>query len=92
MLSRLHLNFWRKSRAVQILAMFRFCVALLLCVGMAFGQSINTSNWGTVTAPVYNQAESNPNYSSAEILAGPSDLYEEAVKLTSTAAPADNDD
>jgi YVTN family beta-propeller protein len=38
---------------------------------MAFGQSINTSNWGTVTAPVYNQSESNPNYSRAEILAGP---------------------
>src|SRR5262245_24658403 len=37
---------------------------------IAFGQ-IDKSNWGTVTAPVYNQAESNPNYSSAEILAGP---------------------
>ena len=49
----------------------RAAVALLLSAGMAFGQSINTSNWGTVTTPVYNQAESNPNYSSAEILAGP---------------------
>ena len=38
---------------------------------MAFAQSINSSNWGTVTAPVYNQAESNPFYSNAEILAGP---------------------
>src|SRR6195256_452210 len=53
------------------LALSRAAVALVLSVGMAFGQSINTSNWGAVTAPVYNHAESNPNYSSAEILAGP---------------------
>src|ERR1700704_2016074 len=55
----------------DVLAVSRAMIALVLCVGMAFGQSINTSNWGTVTAPVYNHAESNPNYSSAEILAGP---------------------
>src|SRR3979490_2556095 len=55
----------------DVMAASRAMIALALCVGMAFGQSINTSNWGAVTAPVYNHAESNPNYSSAEILAGP---------------------
>ncbi len=55
----------------KVLGLCRASIALLLCAGMAFGQSINTSNWGTVTAPVYNSSESNPNYSSAEILAGP---------------------
>jgi YVTN family beta-propeller protein len=59
------------DRSGLILGLLRPLVAIVLCAGMAFGQSINTSNWGTVTAPVYNQAESNPNYSSAEILAGP---------------------
>src|SRR5262249_2109952 len=52
----------------------RALVALVLCPGMALGQSINTSNWGTVTTPVYGTSESNPNYSSAEILAGPNKL------------------
>jgi YVTN family beta-propeller protein len=61
---------WR-TRSSQVLGLLRASIALVLCVGMAFGQSINVSNWGTVTAPVYNQAESNPNYSNAEILAGP---------------------
>ena len=70
MCSWLHVNFGRNSGAV-ILGLLRPCVALVLCVGMVFGQSINMSNWGTVTAPVYNSSESNPNYSSAEILAGP---------------------
>src|SRR5450755_949932 len=55
----------------RISEFFRPLIATVLCTGLAFGQSINTSNWGTVTAPVYNQAESNPFYSNAEILAGP---------------------
>jgi len=55
----------------EILSLCRAGIALVLCGGMAFGESINMANWGTVTAPVYNQAESNPNYASAEILAGP---------------------
>src|SRR6266536_1812735 len=46
-------------------------LVLVFGAGMAFGQSIYQSTWGTVTAPVYNHAESNPNYASAEILAGP---------------------
>jgi YVTN family beta-propeller protein len=58
----------------RIAEFFRPLIATALCAGMAFGQSINTSNWGTVTAPVYNQAESNPAYSNAEILAGPNKL------------------
>jgi len=54
-----------------IVELCRGLLTVMLSVGLAFGQSINQSNWGTVTAPVYNSSESNPNYSSAEILAGP---------------------
>src|SRR5262252_8376759 len=57
--------------ADHVFALLRVSTAVVLSVGIAFGQSINSSNWGTVTAPVYNQAESNPFYSNAEILAGP---------------------
>src|SRR5215469_9527469 len=63
-----------KSARLKVDPMLRGCqafMAVVLTAGMACGQSINQSNWGTVTAPVYNQAESNPNYSSAETLAGP---------------------
>jgi YVTN family beta-propeller protein len=60
-----------KINSSAIAGLGRALIALMLCPGMAVGQSINTSNWGTVTAPVYNSTESNPNYSSAEILAGP---------------------
>ncbi len=55
----------------KVVGLCRAAIAIVLCSGLAFGQSINTSNWGTVTTPVYNTSESNPNYSSAEILAGP---------------------
>ncbi|MBZ5664113.1 MAG: hypothetical protein LAO30_05865 [Acidobacteriia bacterium] len=58
----------------RISKIFRPLIATLVCAGMAFGQSINMSNWGTVTTPVYNQLESNPFYSNAEILAGPNKL------------------
>jgi len=71
MFSQVPMNFVRGVRTGEVLALLRPFVAVVLCVGMAFGQSINQSNWGTVTAPVYNSSESNPNYSSAEILAGP---------------------
>jgi YVTN family beta-propeller protein len=54
-----------------IVELCRGLIAVMMCIGLAFGQSINQSNWGTVTAPVYDSSESNPNYSSAEILAGP---------------------
>src|SRR5262249_11612168 len=64
--SGVKLPFWKTSRFVCVLN------ALVLCTGaMAFSQSINQSNWGTVTSPVYNHFESNPNYANAEILAGP---------------------
>jgi hypothetical protein len=59
------------GRRNRIFELFCLVIAAVLCAGMAFGQSINMSNWGTVTAPVYNQAESSPFYSRAEILAGP---------------------
>src|SRR6267143_2911170 len=57
-----------------IVELCRGLLTVMLSVGLAFRQSINQSNWGTVTAPVYNSSESNPNYSSAEILAGPNKL------------------
>src|SRR5215467_634286 len=59
------------GRPTRLADMLRALIAVVLCVGMASAQSINVSNWGTVTAPVYNQAESNPFYNNAEILAGP---------------------
>lgn len=71
MISRIFRNSSHFGRRNRIFEFFRPLIATVLCAGMAFGQSINISNWGTVTAPVYNQAESNPFYSNAEILAGP---------------------
>ena len=71
MISRAFRNSSHFGRRNRIFEFFRPLIATVLCAGLAFGQSINTSNWGTVTAPVYNQAESNPFYSSAEILVGP---------------------
>ena len=71
MFSRVFMNSSQLERGNKVLEFFRPLIAIVLCTGMALGQSINTSNWGTVTAPVYNQAESNPFYSNAEILAGP---------------------
>jgi len=70
MLSRILTKSGRIAGA-EILGLRRPLIALALCGGTAFGQSINMANWGTVTTPVYNQAESNPFYSNAEILAGP---------------------
>ena len=61
----------RKNRIESVIEIGRAALAVALCSSMALGQSINKSNWGTVTAPVYNQAETNPNYSNAEMLAGP---------------------
>ena len=54
----------------------RLAVAMLLSSGLLFGQSvtITNSNWGAVTAPVYGSSESNPNYSAAELFAGPNKL------------------
>jgi YVTN family beta-propeller protein len=64
--SGVKLPFWKTSRFVCVLN------ALVLCTGaMALSQSVNQSNWGTVTSPVYNHFESNPHYANAEILAGP---------------------
>ena len=71
MFNRVSMNSGHVGLGNRVLALLRVSTAIVLCVGMAFGQSINTSNWGTVTAPVYNQSESNPFYSTAEILAGP---------------------
>jgi len=71
MFSKVFMNSSQLERGNKVLEFFRPLIAIVLCTGMALGQSINTSNWGTVTAPVYNQAESNPFYSNAEILAGP---------------------
>src|ERR1039457_56495 len=65
------MKFSQVGRGNRVLEFFRPLIAIALCTGIAFGQSINTSNWGAVTAPVYDQAESNPFYSNAEILAGP---------------------
>ena len=58
----------------EIFGLCRPLIALVVCGGMAFGQvkpSLSSADWGAVTTPVYNQAESNPFYSNAEILAGP---------------------
>jgi hypothetical protein len=71
MISRVFMSSSYVGRRNRILELFCLVIAAVLCAGMAFGQSINMSNWGTVTAPVYNQAESSPFYSRAEILAGP---------------------
>jgi YVTN family beta-propeller protein len=60
-----------QSSSRQLPPSWCWLIALALCTGVAFGQSINQSNWGTVTAPVYNHLEGNPNYATAEILAGP---------------------
>ena len=72
MISRVLGNLSQVERRNRIFEVLRPLIAVVLGTGMVFGQSINMSNWGTVTAPVYNQAESNPLYSSAEVLAGPS--------------------
>ena len=61
----------------DFLAVSRAMIALVLSVGMAFGQSINTSNWGTVTAPVYNQAESGRHSGTERWRVGANDLYTE---------------
>jgi len=62
----------------EIFGLCRPLIALALFGGMAFGQakpaprpSFSTADWGAITTPVYNHAESNPFYSIAEILAGP---------------------
>jgi YVTN family beta-propeller protein len=51
-------------------------VAVVLSSGLLFAQSvtITNSNWGSVTAPVYGSTEANPNYSAAELFAGPNKL------------------
>jgi len=71
MFSQVLFNSGRIGRPSRRIGLFRSLIAVGLCVGTAFGQSINMANWGAVTTPVYNQAESNPFYSNAEILAGP---------------------
>lgn len=71
MFSRVFMNSSQSERGNRVLEFLRPLIAIVLCTGMALGQSINMANWGSVTAPVYNQAESNPFYSNAEILAGP---------------------
>src|SRR5258708_9309208 len=71
MISRVFLNFSHTGCRSRILGLIGAMIAVVLCGGMALGQSITMSNWGAVTAPVYNQAEKNTFYSSAEILAGP---------------------
>ncbi|MBZ5657923.1 MAG: hypothetical protein LAO56_21895 [Acidobacteriia bacterium] len=71
MISRVPGNLWQFERRNRIFGALCALLAVVLGTGITFGQSINKSNWGTVTAPVYNQAETNPFYSSAEMLAGP---------------------
>ena len=71
MSSKVFMNSSYVGRGNRILNLFCPMIAVVLCGGIAFGQSISMSNWGAVTAPVYNQAERNPFYSNAEILAGP---------------------
>jgi YVTN family beta-propeller protein len=71
MISKVFLNLSHTGCRSRILGLIGAMIAVVLCGGMALGQSITMSNWGAVTAPVYNQAEKNTFYSSAEILAGP---------------------
>jgi len=49
---------------------------MVLSSGLLFAQSvtITNSNWGAVTTPVYGSSDPNPNYSAAEIQAGPNKL------------------
>ena len=48
----------------------------MLSSGLLLAQSvtITNANWGSVTAPVYGTSDPNPNYSAAELLAGPNKL------------------
>ena len=54
----------------------RPAVAMMLSSGLLLAQSvtITNSNWGAVTTPVYGSSDPNPNYSAAEIQAGPNKL------------------
>ena len=54
----------------------RPAVAMALSSGLLLAQSvtITNSNWGAVTTPVYGSSDPNPNYSAAEIQAGPNKL------------------
>jgi YVTN family beta-propeller protein len=62
--------------AVSAAKSLRPVIAVVLSSGLLFAQSvtITNSNWGTVTAPVYGSSDPNPNYSAAELQAGPNKL------------------
>ncbi len=62
--------------AASAIGFLRPAVAVMLSSGLLFAQSvtITNSNWGTVTAPVYGSSDPNPNYSAAELQAGPNKL------------------
>ena len=64
---------WLAASAARSL---RPAVAVVLSSGLLFAQSvtITNSNWGAVTTPVYGSSDPNPNYSAAELQAGPNKL------------------